>query len=353
MDMSATAAGARRIDLRSDTVTRPGPGMRQAMAAAEVGDDVLDGDPTTGCLEARVAQLLGMDWALYVPTGTMGNQVAMGLVTKPGTELYLDALAHIVHTEMAGTALFWGVQIRPVTPRGLAIDADDVRGMLRPPGPHTLRASALAIENTHNSAGGVVTSVAGVRALAALARDHGLMVHLDGARLWNAAAALGCTVAELAAPVDTAMVSFSKGLGAPVGACVAGRGIPVALAREARRRFGGGMRQSGVVAAAALYGLDHNLARLPDDHAKARRFAAAVDGKGGARVIPPDTNIVMIDLAAGGDAAALATAIAGDGVLVSPWAASRLRAVMHLDAGDDEVAHAAHVVARHLARSAA
>ena len=354
MDLNDAPAGTpRRIDLRSNTVTRPGAAMRQAMAKAEVGDDVLDGDPTVGRLEARVAQLLGMDWALYVPTGTMGNQIALGLVTTPGTELYLDANSHIISTEMAGTALFWGVQIRPVAPSGLTIDAADVKRALRPAGAHTPRASALAIENTHNGAGGVVTTLAGMAALAALARDHGLKVHLDGARLWNAAAALGCAVADLAATADTAMVSFSKGLGAPVGACVAGRGIPVALARESRRRFGGGMRQSGIIAAAALFGLDHHLARLPDDHAKARRFAAAVDGKGGARVVPPDTNIVMIDLAPGGDAVALAAAIAADQVLVSAWLPTRLRAVMHLDASDDDVAQAAHVVARQLERSVA
>ena len=354
MDVNALATGTpRRIDLRSDTVTQPGAAMRQAMAAAEVGDDVLDGDPTVGRLEARVAQMLGMEWALYCPTGTMANQVALGLVTKPGTELYVDADAHIVHREMAGTALFWGVQIRPVTPRGLVIDADDMARAMRPPGQQAPRASALTLENTHNGAGGVVTSIAATAALAALARHHGLKVHLDGARLWNAAAALGCTVAELAATADTVMVSFSKGLGAPVGACVAGRGIPLALAHEARKRFGGGMRQSGIIAAAALYGLDHHLARLVEDHARARRFAAAVDGQGGARVVPPDTNIVMIDLPAGGDAVALAAAIAAEHVLVSAWRPTRLRAVMHLDAGDDDVAQAARIVARHLERSAA
>lgn len=342
----------RRIDLRSDTVTRPSPGMRQAIAAAEVGDDVLDGDPTVGRLEQRVAAMLGMDWALYCPTGTMANQIALGLVTRPGTELYIDPNAHIVDLEMAGTALFWGVQIRPIAKRGLVIDADDLTRMIRPPGKDAMRASALAIENSHNSAGGVVTSVADTAALAAVARLHGLKVHLDGARLWNAAAALGCALAELAAPVDTVTVSFSKGLGAPVGACVAGRGMARDSAVESRRRFGGGMRQSGIIAAAALYGLDHNLGRLADDHAQAKAFASAVDGKGGARVVPPDSNIVMIDLPGHGDAFALAAAIATDGVLVAPWLARRIRAVMHLDASPDEVAHAASVVARHLERSA-
>ena len=346
----ATVPG--RIDIRSDTVTKPGPGMRHAMATADVGDDVQDGDPTVGRLESRVAQMLGMDWALYCPSGTMANQVALGLVTRPGTELYLDADAHILHLEMAGASLFWGVQPRLVTPRGVVIEVDDLRRALRPPGRDWPVASAISIENTHNGAGGAVTSVAGCSALAGLARAHGLKVHLDGARLWNAAAALGCTVAQLAAPADTVMVSFAKCLGAPVGACVAGRGIPFSLAHEARKRFGGGMRQSGIIAAGALYGLEHHLARIPDDHAKARQFATAVNGKGGARVVPPDTNIVMIDLPAGGDAFAVAAAIATDHVLVSAWHATRIRAVMHLDVSDDDVVRAAQVVARHLERSA-
>ena len=342
----------RRIDVRSDTVTRPSAGMRQAMVEAEVGDDVLDGDPTVMRLEQRVAAMLGMEWAVYCPTGTMANQIAFGLVTSPGTELYLDANSHALNLELGGTALFWGVQVRSVTPRGLVMDADDVTRMLRPVNKHAMRASALTIENTHNGAGGAVTTVAGVAALAAVARRSHLKVHLDGARLWNAAAALGCALADLAAPVDTVMVSFSKGLGAPVGACLAARGISRDLAVEARRRLGGGMRQSGIIAAAALYALDHNLARLADDHAQAQRVAGAVDGTGGARVVPPDTNIVMIDLPHGGDAFALAAAIAADGVLVTPWLATRLRAVMHLDASPDDVAHAATVVARHLERSA-
>ncbi len=334
------------IDLRSDTVTRPSAAMRQAMAAAEVGDDVLDGDPTTRRLERRVAELLGKDDALFFPSGTQANQAGILLHTRPGTELLLEADAHLVHYELAGVAALAGVQIRPVaTPDGL-LTAALVRAAIRPEEPDEPRPSAIAIENTHNVSGGTAMPAAVARELGVLAAEHGLPLHLDGARLWNAAVALGVTPAELAAPATTVMVSFSKGLGCPVGSCLA---FPSGARSEAwaiRKRLGGGMRQSGILAAAGLYALDHTMERLEEDHANARTLAAALAGHPNVRVLPAVTNIVMLDLVRDGEtAAAAASRLAGRGVLVLPFGPRRLRAVTHLDLSADEVARAAAVIA--------
>jgi threonine aldolase len=337
------------VDLRSDTVTRPSPAMRRAMADAEVGDDVLDGDPTVARLEARVAELLGKARAMFFPTGTMANQAAVWLLAQRGTEALVDADAHVVHWEHAGLAALCGVQIRPVAPRAgrLVMDADALAAAVRPTSPHAPRSSLVCLENTHNGAGGVVTALDGLRALADVARGHRLPVHLDGARLWNACAATGTAPADFAACATTVMVSFSKGLGAPVGAVLAGDAEAMADVWMVRKRMGGGMRQSGILAAGALYGLEHHRAGLADDHRRARAFAAAVDGVGGARVVPPDTNIVMVDLPAPVVPAVVARAAAA-GVRVSPWSATRLRAVTHRDADDADVARAGAVLAEAL-----
>ena len=334
------------IDLRSDTVTRPSPAMRRAMAEAEVGDDVLDGDPTVARLEARVAELLGKPRALFFPTGTMANQAAVWLLARRGTEVLVDAEAHVVHWEHAGLAALCGVQPRPVAARRgrLVMDADALAAAVRPDSPHAPRASLVCLENTHNGAGGVVTPLGELRALADAAAAHGLPVHLDGARLWNACASTGTAPAAFAACAATVMVSFSKGLGAPVGAVLAGDEAAMADAWPVRKRMGGGMRQSGILAAGALFGLDHHRDGLADDHRRARGLAAAVDGVGGARVVPPDTNIVMVDLPAPVVPAVVARAAAA-GVRVSPWSATRLRAVTHRDAGDAAVARAGAVLA--------
>jgi threonine aldolase len=334
------------IDLRSDTVTRPTPAMRRAMADAEVGDDVLDGDPTVRRLEARVAELLGKERALFFPTGTMANQAALWLLATRGTEVLLDAESHVLHWEHAGAAALVGVQPRPVAARAgrLVMDAAALAAAVRPASPHAPRASLVCLENTHNGAGGKVTDEPGMQALGEVARQHGLPVHLDGARLWNAAVALRTEPARLAAPADTVMVAFSKGLGAPVGAVLAGSAAAMADAWPVRKRLGGGMRQSGILAAAALHGLEHHLARLADDHARAGQLAAAVDGVGGARVVPPDTNIVMVDLPAP-VAAQVALRAAEAGVRLSVWSPSRLRAVTHLDVDDAMCARAGRVLA--------
>jgi threonine aldolase len=339
--MSATL-----IDIRSDTVTRPTPAMRRAMAEAEVGDDVLDGDPTVRRLEARVAALLGKEAGLFFPTGTMANQTGIAVQSTPGTEALLDANAHIIHWEMAGAAAICGVQVRgvPAADGRLVMNADDLARTIRPASIHAPSPSIVCFENTHNGAGGKVTGLAELRALRAVADEHGLPVHMDGARLWNAAAASGSSLADLASCAHTVMLSFSKGLGCPVGAILVGEAATIARAHMVRKRLGGGMRQSGILAAAALHALDVHLGRLAEDHANAKVFADLVDGAAGARVVPPDTNIVMIDLPAGATSTAVTARARDAGVLISPWTTTRVRAVAHLDVDTETMRRAGEVV---------
>jgi threonine aldolase len=338
------------IDLRSDTVTKPSPEMRKAMANAEVGDDVLDGDPTTRRLEERVADILGKEDALFFPTGTMANQAGIWLDTKPGTELLLEANAHLVHYEIAGVAGLAGVQIRPIATPGGLLTPDLVRAAVRAPSKHVPRPSAIAVENTHNFAGGVVMPVDALRGIRAVADELKVPLHLDGARLWNAAAALGVKPAQVAGPAHTVFVAFSKCLGAPVGSALA---FPKAAHQdvwEIRKRLGGGMRQSGIIAAGALYGLEHNLGRIAEDHDKAKRIAHAFQGHPRVRPVKPDSNIVMMDLLGEqDDAALLADKLWRAGVGVSDFGPKRLRAVTHMDVSDAEVNTAIEIMERELA----
>ena len=315
------------------------------MANAEVGDDVLDGDPTVIRLQFAVAELLGKEAGLFFPTGTMANQAAIWVHTRPGTEILVDAEAHIMNWEMAGAAALCGVQILKVDGRERMIRASDIERALRPDDPQAPEPSLICVENTHNGEGGVVTPLPEMRDISTLARKLGLPVHLDGARLWNASIATGVSLADFARCVDTIMVSFTKGLGAPVGAMLVGGRDAIGDARRARKRFGGGMRQVGILAAGALYGVENNLSRLVDDHEAAQHLARAVDGAGGAVVIPPDTNIVMIDLPLprADDVAARAAKL---GVLVSTWSPSRVRAVTHLDAPLESVIKAAPLLSK-------
>jgi threonine aldolase len=338
------------IDLRSDTVTRPTEAMRQAIATAEVGDDHLDGDPTTRRLEARVAELLGKEAALFFPTGTMANQAAIMIQAPPGTEVLVDADAHVVNLTGASIALA-GVQPRFMSPTGRSVSAADLKRAARPPSRYSPHLSLISIENTHNGAGGVVTSISGLREIADAARDLGTPLHLDGARLWNVEAATGVAVKEFASCADTVMVSFSKGLGAPIGAALAGSAALMEAAWGARKRLGGALRQSGIIAAAALFGVEHHRGRLTADHANAARFANAIVGCGGAHVVPPDTNIVMIDVPPRTTAAETARQAAARGLLVSVWTASRVRVVTHLDVTTSDVDEAAHIMRAVLERS--
>lgn len=331
------------IDLRSDTVTRPSAAMRQAIAAAEVGDDVLDGDPTVRALEARVATMLGAEAALFFPSGTMANECALMVLGRPGTEFFVHEEAHIVDREKAGAAMLAGLQPRMIrgAPRATL---DTLRAAVRAPSRYLPSASLLCLENTHNSGGGLVTRPQELRAMADAARDMGLGVFLDGARLWNAHVACGAPLADFAAVADLTMVSFSKGLGAPVGAALAGAARFIDAAHDARRRLGGGMRQSGILAAACLYGLDHNLGRLAEDHARAAEFAQIVREAPGVQVTAPETNIIMVTVPQHTTPAAVEHAAAARGVGVALWDTRRIRAVTHLDVSAGDVTRAATVV---------
>lgn len=332
------------IDIRSDTVTKPSPAMRRAIAEAEVGDDYLDGDPTTRRLEERVAAMLGKERALFCPSGTMANQCAIWALAERGTEIYADFGSHINDWEMLAAAAVAGVQLRTVQGEGPMMDAQSLERAFRPRAASAPRPSLVCLENTHNGAGGLVTPLAGIKAMHDVARNHGCAVHLDGARLWNASVASGTPLDEFARYGDTVMVSFSKGLGAPAGAIVAGTDEAMEKANEHRKRLGGVMRQSGVLTAAALYGLEHNLARLGEDHEKATAFAGIVDRAIAATVVPPDTNIVMIDLTPGLSAHDVVRRVTEHGVRVGVWTPTRVRAVMHLDVTPAQVEQAAEAV---------
>jgi threonine aldolase len=322
------------------------------MAAAEVGDDERDGDPTMRRLEERVAALLGKEAALFFPSGTMANQAAVWVHTTRGTEVLVDVDAHIVHSEIAGVAALSGAQILPVHPSNVVMSASDVRGALRPMSRYYPAASLIAVENTHNGAGGKILPLDDLRAIRAVANERDLPIHLDGARLWNASIGSGISLRELSILADTVMVDFSKGLGAPIGAALAGTQSVIERAWIARKLFGGAMRQTGMLGAACLYAIDHHLTRLAEDHANARTIASIVDGAGDATVVPPDTNIVMIDLPPGRRTAPVIAAAKACDVLVSEWSESRIRMVTHLDVSASEAEHAAEVVRTALAGSA-
>jgi len=327
------------VDLRSDTVTRPSAAMRAAMAGAEVGDDVYGEDPTVNALEAEVAELLGHEAGLFVPSGSLGNQLGLRLLAKPGEEIVCDVLAHIARAELGAAAAFAGITFRTWhSERGL-LDVEAVRSIVAPnSGPHLVSTTAIAIENTHNFGGGTVQPDDQLAAVLELARASGLAVHLDGARLWNAHIATGTALHALAAPFDTVSVCLSKGLGAPVGSVLVSSVERIAEARVWRKRYGGGMRQVGILAAAGRYALTHNIDRLADDHARAARLAAAL----GADPDAVPTNIVVVHV---DDAATVAAKALADGVLVSALGPRLLRMVTHLDVDDEGLARAIDVLA--------
>lgn len=319
------------IDLRSDTVTQPTEAMRSAMAQAEVGDDAYGDDPTARRLETVAAEQLGKEAALFVPSGTMANQIALMLHCRPGDEVVLGEGNHVAYYEAGAGAAWAGVQFVQAGEGGL-FDADALEAAIKPRAYYLPRSRVVALENTHNRAGGRIFPQDTVRAVAARARSHAMAVHLDGARIWNAAVATGTDPAVLCAPADTVSACFSKGLGAPVGSVIAGTGTHIDEARRLRRMLGGGMRQVGVLCAAALFALEHHVARLADDHAHARRLAEGLADIDGIRCDPDtvETNIVMADLQ-GVDASRFAQKLAARYVLVNPIGPHRLRAVTHLD----------------------
>ena len=338
-----------RIDLRSDTVTLPSEGMRQAMAAAPVGDDQYGEDPSVNRLQERIAELLGKEAALFVPSGTMANQIGLKILTRPGDEVVLGDEAHIVWHESGAGAANSGVQFT-VVGRGGLFTAADLRAAYKPPGHIVFPPTTLvAVENTHNRGGGVVFPQHDAVAICDAARGLGVASYLDGARLFNAAAASGRSLAELAAPFDVVSVALSKGLGCPVGSLIAGRREDIARAVRARRMFGGAMRQSGILAAAGLWALDHNLVRLAEDHANARLLAERLAGLRGVSLDleTVQSNIVIFRMEEGAPDAATVVARAQElGVLVSAFGVRTVRAVTHLDVSRADCELAAHRLAQ-------
>ena len=336
------------IDLRSDTVTRPTDAMRAAMAAAPVGDDQYGEDPSTNQLQARLAEMLGKEAALWLPTGTMANQVALRTLTRPGDEVVASRESHAAWHEAGGAAANAGVQIHEIGQGGL-FTADELRTATKPRNFAIFPTTTLVqIENTHNRAGGVVVPQALVLGICAVARELGLATFLDGARLWNASAASGIALDTLAAPFDLVAVAFSKGLGAPGGSLLAGSRALIAAADRHRRRMGGAMRQNGIFSAAALHAIDHHLARLPEDHANARLLAEAL--LAGAPVQldlrTVQTNIVVFHLppALPMDAPTLSARARECGVLVNAFGPRTVRAVTHLDVSRAQCVQAAAVL---------
>jgi threonine aldolase len=309
--------------------------MRRAIAEAEVGDDVFGDDPTVIALERRVAALAGKEAALFVPSGTMGNQLAVHVLTKPADEVLLEAESHIYFYEQGGIATHSGCLAHPIRGERGMLPLEAITAALRGEDDHIARVSLVCAENTHNRAGGAVVPLERLRALATLARERGLAVHLDGARLWNASVATGVPIADWAACADTVQMCFSKGLGAPVGSILVAGAAHVRAARRARKRWGGGMRQVGILAAACLHALDHHVERLAEDHVRARRLADGLAGFPGVRVIAPDTNIVFLDLEPPQPVAGeVVRAMAERGVRVSAYGPRRVRAITHLDVDD-------------------
>ncbi|MBT8462345.1 MAG: aminotransferase class I/II-fold pyridoxal phosphate-dependent enzyme [Gemmatimonadetes bacterium] len=340
------------VDLRSDTVTRPSPGMRRAMADAVVDDDVLGKDPTADRLERRVAELLGKDAALFFPSGTQANQAAVILHTHPGTEAVCEAESHVFHYEYADAAWLAGVQLHPVTSARGSLTARDVAAAIRPGDRHHPLTTLLCVENTHNLHGGAVVPLPAMQAIRALSRETSLPVHLDGARLWNAATAAGVALSDFASCADTVTVCISKGLGCPIGSLLAGSSTLIADAWSVRKRLGGGMRQVGILAAAGLWALDHNLDRLGEDHERARRLARETDSIDGLRADVPDTNIVMIHLENDGlNEETVAAELEELGVQLLPAGPGTLRAVTHLDVDDEGIERCLEALSRVAAAS--
>jgi threonine aldolase len=343
------------IDLRSDTVTRPTRAMRQAMAEAEVGDDVYGEDPSVSLLDEEVAATLGKPAALFVTSGTMGNQLAIACQTRPGDEVIVGEGAHPVWYESGAGAALSGVQFA-IAGRGGLYGLAEMLDAIKPRAYVYPRTSLVCIENTHNRAGGRVFPQADVLAVCEGARARGIATHLDGARIWNASVASGLTVREIAEPFDTVSVCFSKGLGAPVGSALVASRETIERARRFRKMWGGGMRQAGVLAAAARYALAHHRGRLVEDHANARTFAERVSvaaRASGARVADVETNIVRIDLAPDVDAEAVSLAAREAGLALNASDPRRLRAVTHLDVSTAEVERAAAILSREIARATA
>lgn len=335
------------IDLRSDTVTKPTAGMLSAMAVAPVGDDVFGEDPTVNALEARTAALFGLEAGLFVPSGTMGNQIAIRVHCRPQDEVLLEANSHICLWEAGGAAALSGVTLRTIDGHNGLLGGGDFADKIRPDDMHYVRTRLVCLEVTHNRGGGTITSPDAINDISRWARQHGLATHLDGARVWNAMVKTGAPAREWGGMFDTVNVCFSKGLGAPVGSMLLGPRDLIAQARRVRKLFGGGMRQVGFLAAACDYALTHHIARLADDHANAQLVAAAAATVPGFTLTPPDveTNLVWFEVdARHGSAKNVADRLKAKGVLVAALGPRVIRAVTHLDASRAQCEQAADAI---------
>jgi threonine aldolase len=335
------------LDFRSDTVTRPTPEMRDAMARAEVGDDVYGDDPSVNRLQERLAELLGKQAALFVPTGTMSNQIGLRVHCAPGDEFLCESGCHIYNYEQGAYAQLSGLAVRPIDGVSGVLTLDQMTGAIRPDNPHCVRTRLLCLENTHNRGGGRVLPYEGVVELCAWAHSHGLATHLDGARLFNAVVASGISAEVWARSFDTVSVCFSKGLGAPVGSALAGPRALIDRALRHRKVFGGAMRQAGVLAAAAHYALDHHIARLAEDHAHAKWLASEIASIEGLTLKPAlvDTNLVIFAVDARlGTSRDFAARLAQQGLLVTTFGDQMVRAVTHLDVSQADCKRAAEIL---------
>ncbi len=335
------------VDLRSDTITKPTPAMREAMAAAEVGDDVFGEDPTVRELEAETAALLGKEAALFTVSGTMANQLAIRSHTEPGDEILVEANAHVYYYEGGGPAALSGVMCRCLQGERGVFSAGDLESALRPADSHFPRSRLVCIENTHNRGGGKIWPLEKIKEVAEVARRHDLQLHLDGARLWNATAATGIAEKQWAAPFDSVSVCFSKGLGAPVGSALVGSTALLARAKRFRKMFGGGMRQAGIIAAGALFALRNHRARLVDDHADAKALAEGISRCQGFEVAPSEveTNMVRFRLT-GVPAQEVVERLRAQGVLVLAADRSTIRAVTSLMVSAEDIRRAVNAIAK-------
>lgn len=336
----------RTIDLRSDTITMPTPEMRRVMADAPVGDDVFGEDPSINKLQQKMAALCGKEAALFVASGTMANQIAINAHTQPGDEVICDYGCHIFNYEGGGPALLSGVQVHPLHGERGAISADQIAAAIRPGDHHFARTRLIEIENTHNRAGGAIFPLEEIKRIRSLADERGLNVHLDGARLWNAHVATGISLAEWCAPVDSISLCFSKGLGAPVGSVLVGSHDFIDRAHRYRKMYGGGMRQAGILAAAALFAVEHHVKRLADDHNHAKMLAENLMEHGAfVDLDATQTNIVIADFAPFDESADALNQRFGDaGLLALPVSPTRIRFVTHLDVSDADMERALTVV---------
>jgi threonine aldolase len=339
------------VDLRSDTVTKPSPAMREAMARAEVGDDVYAEDPTVNRLQEMVAAMLGKEAALFVPSGVMSNQIAIKCHTQPGEEIIVEDHSHIFLYETGATPVISSVQLHTLKGVGGVLSAEQVRAAIRSSDYHLPRTALVCLENTHNKAGGTIYPLEVAKEVSGLCHERGVALHLDGARLWNATVASGTSLQELAAPFDTVTVCFSKGLGAPVGSALVGTRVLIERARKYRKLLGGGMRQAGIIAAGAIYALQQNINRLHEDHKNASLFADRIASIPGFNIEPKSvqTNIVVVDVSQTGKSAdEIITYLQPRGVLLTDMGSTAIRGVTHLDVSSEQVLEAANIMVKSL-----